>query len=123
MGFGHIHIFPYSPRPGTAAANFSGRVDPTTMKVRCAELHQLSQRLKKDFVTRQLGKDAPVLFEEEVTGECANSGFVTTGYTPNFTRVKLAANDRINLTNRVETIRMIAYEETSGLIVGELLDK
>jgi MiaB/RimO family radical SAM methylthiotransferase len=59
----YAHIFPFSPRPGTPAAKFSGQVDPGETKKRCRELKQITEEKKKAFHLRLLELPAvhPVL--------------------------------------------------------------
>jgi MiaB/RimO family radical SAM methylthiotransferase len=45
----YAHIFPFSPRPGTPAAKFSGRIDAGETKKRCRELKQMTEEKKKAF--------------------------------------------------------------------------
>ena len=59
----YVHIFPYSPRNGTAASRFSNQVAPVTIKKRAAELRELGQRKKKIFYHSCLGKRFLVLPE------------------------------------------------------------
>ena len=48
----YAHIFPYSPRPKTPAANFSGQVKPELKIQRAAELRQLFK--SKNLAFRKL---------------------------------------------------------------------
>ena len=58
-----VHVFRYSPRPGTPAARMIGRVDATTQKRRAAEALTLAADAAAKFACRQLGRDMRVLFE------------------------------------------------------------
>ncbi|SPD74085.1 MiaB-like protein [uncultured Desulfobacterium sp.] len=59
----YLHVFPFSPRPGTAAFLLGERVDPQSIKKRAAELRDLGQKKKMAFFQRCLNKDFPVLAE------------------------------------------------------------
>ncbi len=52
----HFHVFPYSSRPGTAAAEMDGQVSPGRRKERAARLRAIGRRLQIDFVRRMKGQ-------------------------------------------------------------------
>ena len=58
-----IHVFPYSRRPGTPAAEMDGQVDEAAKKKRVEVLEQLSSRLHAEFVEANRGVHERVLFE------------------------------------------------------------
>ncbi len=51
----HLHVFPYSPRPGTAAAGMSDPVPGVLVRERGTRLRQISERLSRQFKARQTG--------------------------------------------------------------------
>ena len=59
----YLHVFPFSPRKGTAAAGFSCQVDRKVIKERAAELRGLGQKKRKAFYNSCLGKEFLVLAE------------------------------------------------------------
>ncbi len=63
-----IHVFRYSPRPGTPAARMVGQVDGPTKKQRAAEALELATQARARFAERQLGLDLRVLFEKPLSG-------------------------------------------------------
>ena len=63
VGFAKIHVFPYSARKGTAAAEMKGAVDDRIIKERSRILHTLSDELGREYRSRFLGKTARVLLE------------------------------------------------------------
>jgi len=48
-GFARVHAFPFSPRPGTAAADLTGRVDPAEVRSRRRELSELAEELETRY--------------------------------------------------------------------------
>jgi threonylcarbamoyladenosine tRNA methylthiotransferase MtaB len=60
----YLHVFPFSPRPGTPAASFTPRVDSTAAAARAAELRTLSARLRAEFYTGIAGRILDVVLEE-----------------------------------------------------------
>lgn len=65
-GFAGIHVFPYSPRPGTAAARMPCQVDEQSKKGRAAIMLGLAARSARAYQERFLGCKKMVLWEREV---------------------------------------------------------
>ncbi|HEB95947.1 MAG TPA: tRNA (N(6)-L-threonylcarbamoyladenosine(37)-C(2))-methylthiotransferase MtaB, partial [Sedimenticola thiotaurini] len=63
IGFGHLHIFAYSPRPGTRAATMPDPVPRQVIRERSEQLHALGRRLKRETLSRYPGRRFPVLIE------------------------------------------------------------
>jgi threonylcarbamoyladenosine tRNA methylthiotransferase MtaB len=59
----YLHVFPFSPRRGTAAFAFEGRNSPELIKKRAAELRAIGRDKRAEFYGRCLGKEFPVLAE------------------------------------------------------------
>ncbi|MDQ1336060.1 MAG: threonylcarbamoyladenosine tRNA methylthiotransferase MtaB [Thermodesulfobacteriota bacterium] len=59
----YLHVFPFSPRPGTAASRFKGRVAPEEIKKRAARLRELGDMKRRVFYERCLNREFPVLAE------------------------------------------------------------
>jgi threonylcarbamoyladenosine tRNA methylthiotransferase MtaB len=51
----HIHVFPYSDRPGTPASRMPGRPDGVTVRSRGARIRAIGARLNRDFLDSQVG--------------------------------------------------------------------
>lgn len=67
-GFARAHVFVFSPRPGTAAARFAGRVDGRQARLRSGEIRALCERSARDFRRSLVSLKATVLAEKEVDG-------------------------------------------------------
>lgn len=59
----YLHIFPYSKRSGTPAADFTGQVDARIIKLRCRRLKELDDAKRDAFYRGFAGKTAEVLVE------------------------------------------------------------
>jgi len=59
----YLHVFPFSPRPGTAAYRFKGRVAPDEIKGRAARLRALGEVKRRLYYERCLNKEFPVIAE------------------------------------------------------------
>ena len=57
----HVHVFPYSDRPGTDATMMSGKVDGTTIRERGRRVREAAQRLSRRFHESQVGAVRPAL--------------------------------------------------------------
>ncbi|HUQ47409.1 MAG TPA: MiaB/RimO family radical SAM methylthiotransferase [Gemmatimonadaceae bacterium] len=61
LPFTALHVFPYSPRPGTAALRLSGSVPPNVASRRASELRALASRKSSAYAARQGGRQADVV--------------------------------------------------------------
>ncbi len=52
----HFHVFPFSPRSGTTAAEMGDQVSPALCKARAARLRAIGGRLQTNFVRRMTGR-------------------------------------------------------------------
>ena len=77
-----LHIFPYSRRAGTPAAERPDQVQESVKTARVQRLEALSDRLHADFTAANAGRQAKVLFESTMKG---GKMF---GYTDNYLRVE-----------------------------------
>ena len=77
-----IHVFPYSRRPGTPAAEMPGQVAESVKKERVEALEGLCARLHSEFVEANRGVHEKVLFEST-----DREGFME-GYTGNYIRIR-----------------------------------
>jgi threonylcarbamoyladenosine tRNA methylthiotransferase MtaB len=102
MGFGHVHIFAYSPRAGTKAASLANPVPRDIKRRRSEQLHALAAQLKQQSLARFAGREFELLIEGKPETD-AEGKTVWSGYTPNFLRVRIASDD--DLENRLLTAR------------------
>ncbi len=79
-----VHVFPYSPRPGTAAAALGDRVAPEEKKCRARELRGRSEVSSRHHRTAKLGRLERVLVDKVAGSQCS-------GYTADYTRCYLPA--------------------------------
>lgn len=77
--FSDMHVFPYSLRPGTAAAKLP-QVDNEVKTERAKRLRDVADELKFEFLNCRLGKIQEVFIEEK-------EGDFSTGYTSNYIKV------------------------------------
>ena len=65
MAFAAIHVFPYSPRPGTRAYNFELLVDVEGKKSRMSRMLDLAEESAKSYRRSFIGKALEILWEEK----------------------------------------------------------
>lgn len=86
IGFSKVHIFCYSRREGTPAAQMENQVDEQVKTARSKALSKVAAKCAKDFFAAQVGRIENVLFEQQ------KDGFFE-GYTGNYTPVKVKAEN------------------------------
>lgn len=64
LPFSYLHIFPYSPRPGTRAASMRSTSSREDVTRRLQELHSLDGRKREQYKTRQLDRKLEVILED-----------------------------------------------------------
>ncbi len=106
MAFSDMHIFPYSPRPGTSAVYLSGPVSQPEKKARTAQLLAMAKEGFEAFRSHQLGQTHPVLWESSTRQD---GGLKWRGLTGNYIRVY--THSRNNLGNTITPAR---FEELTG---------
>ncbi len=110
LGFGQLHIFAFSPRPGTKAAGLPDPVPATVRRTRSAQLQTLGRQLKRAILERFVGRTLPVLVEAPQPG--------WEGYTPNFLRVRVQAPIGAALQGCVIPVRLEAVDESGQALLG-----
>jgi threonylcarbamoyladenosine tRNA methylthiotransferase MtaB len=110
--FSHIHVFPYSPREGTAAADFPGMVNPAVQKERVARLIALGNQLSQEFAAQFAGKVLSVLVEKSSTDGAE-------GLIPQYVRAHVANGQNLHAGD-VAKVRI--REARGGELIGILED-
>jgi len=107
VGFGHLHIFTYSPREGTKAATLPNQIQDPVKKQRSQQLHQLGDEMRLQFYHDNLGNQYPVLWEgySEPVGIDRQRVF---GYTPNYLKVACVISKDKSLENTITLASLIA---------------
>ncbi|MBE6955878.1 MAG: tRNA (N(6)-L-threonylcarbamoyladenosine(37)-C(2))-methylthiotransferase MtaB [Ruminococcaceae bacterium] len=107
--FSAMHVFPYSKRPGTPAAQMPNQLPNTVKAQRAERAAQVAAEMEQAYLDRFVGRVVPVLFEEEREG-------LWWGHTPNYIPVSVTGAD---LHNRVVDVRI--FEVEHGTARGELV--
>ena len=99
----HLHVFPYSERPGTMALRIPVIVPQRVKQERAAQMIALSDKKQRAFIERYLGTIRPVLMEQP-HGDGPMHGF-----TDNYIRVNVTPDD--TLTNRIVPVRLVSLND------------
>jgi threonylcarbamoyladenosine tRNA methylthiotransferase MtaB len=129
MKFAALHIFPYSARPGTMAAQMPGKVCEKVKKQRSSIMVELAASSADEFARRFIGQTRKVLWENEVR----HGSGIYPGLTDNYIRTYATSNRAI--VNTISKVRLIDHAGNSGFscismskkrkqgaLWGELLD-
>ncbi len=108
------HIFSYSIRPGTEAAEMKDQVPSDIKEKRFADLKNVSDLSKKNIIEKYISseKEFDVLFEQE------KDGFYS-GHTDNFICVNVKS--KTNICGQIRKVVLKKYNEKDGMTEGELI--
>ena len=95
-GLTYLHVFPFSPRPGTPAERMP-QVAPATIKQRAARLRAKGEARLAEFLRQQIGNEVDVLVERPNIGRTPQFAEVRLDNDPaqtgTITRTKIAGSD------------------------------
>lgn len=69
VGFAWMHVFPYSPRRGTPAAEWPDQVSKSVKDIRAARLLSLAESMRTTFRQSFIGREMAVQMEQAVPGK------------------------------------------------------
>ena len=110
VGFAKMHVFPYSPRKGTVAADLPKQVAEEVKKSRAAIMKQTADSLEKDFFRTNVGKRLSVLFERE------KSPGVYEGHSENYMPVMVKSSANIE----GEIVKIVITGTKGKALIGEI---
>lgn len=99
IGFAKVHVFPYSQREGTVAANAPDQVEPREKEHRAKLMGDLVERTRKEFLSTQVG------LVENVLVERFRHGYLE-GYTKNYTPIHINS-DNSNLCGQIVDVKIV----------------
>ena len=105
--FSYLHVFPYSERPGTAAATLPGRLEPRTVTARARQLREAGAARRRAFHAAMVGRTEDVLVLET---RDPDSGELT-GLTGNYVEVRFAGPEYLRC--RPARVRVTGAGETA----------
>lgn len=116
LPFQYLHVFPYSERPGTPAAEMEGQVPVPERKRRAGRLIELGRERRRRSAEDFLGKQLSVLVEEN--RESKNG--MWKGISDNYHEVLIDSDD--DLKNRTIKVRAERLFDQSHRLLATLAD-
>ncbi len=101
IGFEKIHVFPYSPREGTKAAEME-QIPKAVKTDRCHRMLDTAAQIRSEFLQSQIGREVRVLCETYKDG-------IISGYTENYTPVRIRSGEPHK--NEIVTVTVTGIEE------------
>ncbi|MDY7075367.1 MAG: tRNA (N(6)-L-threonylcarbamoyladenosine(37)-C(2))-methylthiotransferase MtaB [Chloroflexota bacterium] len=111
MEFARLHVFPYSPRPGTPAARLPDRVSRAVRGARALTMRELGDEQALRFRQRFVGREMAVLWEQR------RRDGLWAGLTDNYLQVVTRTAD--DLHNQIIVTRLLAVQ--NGHLAGEVV--
>lgn len=108
VNFYKMHVFPYSPRRGTKAANMPNQIEGDKKEQRSKKLIELSHQCQQYYHKSYFGKTVEVLLEEKV-------GDYYQGHTDNYLLVR--AKSQENLENQIQQITIQEGTKEQGNLI------
>lgn len=110
INFGHVHVFPYSVRTGTAASKLYKDLPMSIKKERVDRLEEVARISEEKYIASQIGKTHEVLTEDM-------EGDNVVGYTANYLKVALPKDTPLNCLVKV---KLLSHKDS--LIYGKILE-
>ena len=120
MDFGHIHIFAYSPRAGTKAADMPNQLSRDIKRARSQQMHELARESRRRVLQRSVGLEYEILVEGRGIDRADGQGSWS-GYTPNYLRVELNARDSDDIENRIVRVRTLGVTDGGERLLAEVV--
>ena len=114
----YLHVFPYSRRPGTPAADFKGQVPQHIIKQRCQALRRLGEEKRRQFYERQIGTRVKVLVETAKDKRTSLPRGTSDNYLPVTVLTEVAGGLK---TNNFVDVKIESLGE-DGSLVGKPID-
>lgn len=112
ISFSEAHIFPYSPRKGTKAADFPNQLEKKVKNERAKKMIELSKKLHNEYLSNFVGDIKEVLFERK-----AKDGYFE-GHMSNYICVKVKSDE--DLSHKFKNVKIASIE--NGVAFGTIDD-
>ncbi|HKJ64377.1 MAG TPA: tRNA (N(6)-L-threonylcarbamoyladenosine(37)-C(2))-methylthiotransferase MtaB [Desulfopila sp.] len=104
LEYTYLHVFPYSRRPGTAAADFDDQVPRPVKNERVARLRNLGEAKKLSYYRKYIGRTRKMLVEN-----ARDASGMLKGFTDNYIPVQVAGEDI--LKNQVVDVELLKIHD------------
>ena len=106
----YLHVFTYSERANTLAADMEGVVSVEERRRRNEMLSILSEKKRRHFYEQSLGEQRQVLFEKH------SNAALMSGYTDNYIKVELPFDE--SLLNTVSNVELNSIAESGNVLIS-----
>ena len=103
IGFSQVHVFPFSKRSGTRAADMPDQIEKAEKEHRAKLMTSACAQSRKSYLESMVQQVMPVLFEEG-----HENGYYE-GFAPNYVNVKVASET--NLHGNIRNVRITGINE------------
>jgi threonylcarbamoyladenosine tRNA methylthiotransferase MtaB len=119
VGFAKMHLFPYSQREGTRAAEMDDQVPQHLIQARMKHLGLLEKELARTYKQRFLGRSVEVLVE----GPAPVSEAIAEGLTERYIKVRFPVESTDRVGELANTLQHVEIEEIAApeVVVGKML--
>ena len=115
LDISYLHVFTYSERANTTAIKIGEIVPMDVRRLRSKELHQLSNRKKRNFYMQNIDTRRRVLFEQE-----EEDGYMY-GFTENYIKVKVPFDKA--LTNTFQMVKLVTIDSEGIMLCEPMMQK
>lgn len=112
-GIHHLHVFTFSPRPDTVAAELDDQIPPEEKKKRTRILRAIGRGLKEKQMRRFLGADLQALFEKR---DLEKEGILR-GFSENYLRIEAVGSEEL----KGEIIDVIPCKINGDILLSEIV--
>lgn len=117
VGFSRVHVFRFSARPGTVAAQMDNQIPPEVKKERAARLGEVAREERRKFAKKFVGRQTRVVIEDVKREALAPP--VARGTTDRYFEVVVKAKGSENIDcGDVATVRLVGLD--GDVFSGEL---
>lgn len=111
IGFSSVHVFPYSPRPGTPAEKLPEQIPAEVKTDRARRMQSAADEVQQRFLQNMVGREESILVEKNTNPAQQY------GYTANYTRVKISHTEVLTRRFVKVLITQADSEGCSGYIL------
>lgn len=114
ISYSRLHVFKFSPRRGTPAADYPDQVDPRSLEQRSTSLIRLGNKMAAQFASSLVGMELSVLVERSLPDD----GDLCEGLTDNYVRAVFPGDE--NLPGQVVRVKIegLQEEHLTGKIIA-----
>lgn len=113
----YLHVFPFSPRPGTRAANMEQTTPESIVKERTEFLRNQSNILKRNFYENSIGK----VFEAISLGRGGKNAGIVTAITDNYIPLSVPKKENVLMTDFCHVMVQVLGKEEDSEIFGRII--